>query len=184
MVVATPLPHSESKIRWVTSSATGRPVVGQSFQNLVPAPSKNHSDSHRFGLEICVGRFDSVSGRNECIRQSTGWVLDKCQIFLGNSLCSYVSACVMIHSVIITMFVCIRQQDLQQSSDSRPDPLGPLVGSLSYPVVWGIVFVCGLRSVTTVYETAEESEVIWKKKMSTFENFFWQMKMMDSILKA
>ena len=70
------------------------------------------------------------------------------------------------------MFVRIRQQDLQQSSDSRPDPLGPLVGSLSYPVVWGIVFVCGLRSVTTVYQPVQELQEMGKNQKSANEDFF------------
>ena len=45
---------------------------------------------------------------------------------------------------------CVRQQELTQSSDSR---LGPyrMKGTWSkYRVVWGIVLVCRLRSVTTV----------------------------------
>ena len=70
------------------------------------------------------------------------------------------------------MFVCIRQQDLQQSSDSRPDPLGPIFDPQEFPVVWGIVFVCGLRSVTTVYETVEDCNGMPKNQSSTFSDFF------------
>ena len=44
----------------------------------------------------------------------------------------------------------IRQQELTQSSDSRLDPYRMKSGCPQVPVVWGIVLVCRLMSVTTV----------------------------------
>ena len=70
------------------------------------------------------------------------------------------------------MFICIRQQDLQQSSESRLGPSGGSLASQEFPVVWGIVFVCGLKSVTTVYETAEDCNGMPTNQKSANSDFF------------
>ena len=78
----------------------------------------------------------------------------------------------------------VRQQELQQSSDSRLGPTESSVGSALGPVVWGIALACWLRSVTMVYQPVEEWDEMGKSQSSTNEDFFWQMKMMDTILTA
>ena len=45
---------------------------------------------------------------------------------------------------------CVRQQELQQSSDSRLGLTEGSFASLLCQVVWGIALVCWLRSATTV----------------------------------
>ena len=67
----------------------------------------------------------------------------------------------------------VRQQELQQSSDSRLGPTGVKTGSSLGPVVWGIALACWLRSVTMVYQPVQELGTMPKSKKSTNEDFFF-----------
>ena len=78
----------------------------------------------------------------------------------------------IIETEIMIIILCVRQQELQQSSDSRLGPPGHRCDSQLCRVVWGIALVCWLRSVTTVFLPVEDLMSMGKSQSSTNSDFF------------
>ena len=91
---------------------------------------------------------------------------------LARGYVEWINVSTIIECKIMIIILCVRQQELQQSSDSRLGPPGHSCDSHICRVVWGIALVCWLRSVTTVFLPVGELRHMGKNKKSTFENFF------------
>ena len=92
---------------------------------------------------------------------------------MWNGLMCQLDPAIMIRRRNYYNSTCFRQQELQQSSDSRLGPTEDSAAASLCPVVWGIALVCWLWSVTTVFLPVEDLMSMGKKKSSPNEDFFF-----------